>query len=80
MSGKYHYWDANHLNKDGETLEECDKKYGRGKQTVKPGIIMEVIFLSKKRDFGYSWCLKCYHKQTGQNVPVTAYEQDKVYE
>jgi len=80
MFRKYHYWDSNYHNKEGQTLEECDKLYGRGRQTVKPGFVMDVVFLSKEKTFGYSWCLKVHNLKTGQNVPVRLYEKDKVYE
>lgn len=74
----YYYWDENFRSNGGLTLQECLNKYGIGKETMGRGIDYQVIFLDEKRDFGYSWMLRCYRRKTGENVPVRLYEQHKV--
>lgn len=79
MAGRYYYWDNNRRNKKGETLQECFDKYGTGVQNMDKTAKYEVIFLDETRDFGYSWMLRMYSRQTGDNISVRLYELDKVY-
>lgn len=73
----YYYWSDTYRNNDGDNLEKCVEKFGTGKQKLPhKNILMEVIFLDEKHSFGYSWCLRCYNKKTGQNVPVSLYEKN----
>jgi hypothetical protein len=76
----YHYWDDNFRNDEGKTLQECLNLYGTGSQKVHDkDIIMTVIFLSVEKTFGKSWCLICYNKKTGANIPVRLYEDSIRY-
>ena len=75
----YYYWDNSYRTKEGKTLQECFDEYGTGSQTSrKLGIRTTVIFLDSRRTFEYSWMLKCVHRTGGYNVPVKAYEENKV--
>jgi hypothetical protein len=79
MEGRYYYWDNNYINDKGENLQECFDKYGTGIQNMNKQVRYEVIFLDETKSFGNSWMLRAYSRQTGDNVPVTLYEKDKVY-
>jgi hypothetical protein len=75
--GHYYYWDESFRNRNGETLQQCLTSYGVGVQRLPNlgrDIWMAVIFLSAKRKFGYSWCLRCYRRPSGANIPVQLYE------
>lgn len=76
---QYYYWDNEFYNKEGQTLRQCLDQYGIGKQKLGKGVVMEVIFLDKKKDFGYSWCLRCYNKESGKNIVVRLYDNSRVY-
>lgn len=76
---RYYYWDNNFKNQLGEDLETCKAKYGLGKQNLNKNVRYEVIFLDANKDFGNSWMLKMFNRQTGDNVEVTAYKDNKVY-
>jgi len=78
----YYYWDNEFKTELGETLMECYQKYGLGKQNIKRNhlnYIMDVIFLDDRLNYGNSWCLKMYNKKRGTNIPMTLYEEHKIY-
>ena len=76
----YYYWDETYQSNEGKTLQECFDAYGTGTQKfLRRSARMEVIFLDATRDFGNSWMLRCYHTATGENIPVTLYEPNKIY-
>ena len=74
----YHYWDGDFQNHQGKSLQQCFDEYGTGVQVVRPGVIMEVVFLDSRRTYGYSWMLRCFYATTGKNVEVRTYEAHRV--
>lgn len=78
----YYYWNDEFKTEKGETLIECHRKYGLGKQRITKNYIhyiMDVIFLDERKTFGNSWCIRLYNKKRGTNIPVTLCEPDKIY-
>lgn len=75
----YYYWSQDYKSKSGETLDDCFRKYGTGVQYFKRGnfnLAMECVFLSDEYDFGNSWCMRCYQRESGNNIPVGLYEKN----
>lgn len=84
IANTYYYWSTTFCNENGDNLEICFNKFGTGTQVLPFGenFIMEVVYLDERKDFGNSWCLRCYNKQTGKNIPVGLYEKnpdEKIY-